>query len=697
MKKYFPILFFAILVTLVHIPFFAQAAIIESLTPEDDAVGVSITPSFYRITFTVGDVTRGTGNITLYKASDDSVVETWDVSGDEILFSPASVSVFPTITLEPDTEYYLLIDATAFGGFAGIADETTWSFTTDAYDTPRAIDSLSPEDDATNVLLVPGNSTISFDGPIYIGTGNITLYKASDDSVVETWDVTDGGSVSLDGQGVSFSLSNPLELETSYYFTIDATAIVPFDGIADETTWNFTTVPAPTFDFERVNVNSNEEEAGDGLVGGLSMTPDGRFVAFHSSATNLVEDDSNDAYDVFVRDRTLGITERVNLADGGTEADPGGGNIAGTDPSISSDGRFVAFSSSVNNLVPDDTNNSSDVFVYDRDTDTIERVSVSGLDEEGNNGSEKPAISSDGRYVVFCSTASNLVGGDDNDHQDIFIYDRTLNTIELVAEYGPERFLYCGGRLSISSDARYTLFVEGGGDFIFYIFRYDHETDTVERVDVNSEEEVAEYGASSDGGAISPDGNYVAFVSESTNLTDDEVSGDGAVFVRDIDAGTTELIRDFASGGFLSISENGRYVTYTAYDEEQENTYTYRYDLLTDTELNVTEGTGIADGGASSFGPVISPDGSSIVFRSSNTDLVENDTNGTDDIFYTEIPIEEPEEPPAEEEEENSGGSSSRRRVFEQQTDSDMVKAILEQLILLLQQLIVQLIAEQQN
>ena len=141
-----------------------------------------------------------------------------------------------------------------------------------------------------------------------------------------------------------------------------------------------------------------------------SISADGRYVAFISDASNLVPGDTNGVTDIFVYDRQTGTIERVSVAADGTQ-----GNGGSCQPSISADGRYVAFSSYASNLVPGDTNGISDVFVYDRQTDTIERVSVAADGTQGNSYSWQPAsISADGRYVAFSSFASNLVPGDTN-------------------------------------------------------------------------------------------------------------------------------------------------------------------------------------------------------------------------------------------------------------------------------------------
>jgi Tol biopolymer transport system component len=138
-----------------------------------------------------------------------------------------------------------------------------------------------------------------------------------------------------------------------------------------------------------------------------SISADGRFVAFESEAANLVSGDTNNFRDIFVHDRQTGQTTRVSVASDGTQS-----NQHSYNPSISADGRFVAFESVASNLVSGDTNNLPDIFVHDRQTGQTTRVSVASDGAQANDFSSNPSISADGRYVAFISVANNLVSGD---------------------------------------------------------------------------------------------------------------------------------------------------------------------------------------------------------------------------------------------------------------------------------------------
>jgi Tol biopolymer transport system component len=193
-----------------------------------------------------------------------------------------------------------------------------------------------------------------------------------------------------------------------------------------------------------------------------AISDDGRFVAFHSSARNLVRGDTNRRDDVLVYDRRDGQLTRVSVASDGTE-----GNGHSWGPTISDDGRFAAFASRASNLVANDTNDRDDVFVHDRQTGVTARISVATSGEQGNGRSAMPAISADGRYVAFVSFADHLVPFDTNGQADVFVHDRhTAETTRgSVATDGTE-VNGESGYPAISADGRYVAFVSSADNLV---------------------------------------------------------------------------------------------------------------------------------------------------------------------------------------------------------------------------------------
>ena len=182
-------------------------------------------------------------------------------------------------------------------------------------------------------------------------------------------------------------------------------------------------------DIERVSLDSAGGQGNDGSWH-CSISSDGRFVAFGSDATNLTPGDTNGVGDVFVKDRQTNAIERVSLDSAGVQGDNGSWHC-----SISSDGRFVAFGSDATNLTVD-INGVRDVFVKDRQTDAIEIVSLDSAGGQGNDGSWHCSISSNGRFVVFGSFATNLTPGDTNGFSDVFVKEIGGVAIPTLNEYG---------------------------------------------------------------------------------------------------------------------------------------------------------------------------------------------------------------------------------------------------------------------
>jgi len=165
-----------------------------------------------------------------------------------------------------------------------------------------------------------------------------------------------------------------------------------------------------------------------------SVSADGRFVAFTSNASNLVHGDTNKLPDVFVRDVRTGKTTRVSVTSAGNQGVGKRYSNGSNAPTISSDGRRIAFHSDMRNLVPGDTNGVFDIFVHDRLTGKTQRVSVSSSGRQANaECGPGMSFSADGRYVAFNSLATNLVANDDNDITDVFIRDLRTNRTQLVS------------------------------------------------------------------------------------------------------------------------------------------------------------------------------------------------------------------------------------------------------------------------
>jgi Tol biopolymer transport system component len=323
-----------------------------------------------------------------------------------------------------------------------------------------------------------------------------------------------------------------------------------------------------------------------------ALTRDGGLIVFHSDATNLVSGDTNQLTDVFVHDRAAGTTARVNVGPGGAQA-VGGPSLL---PAISADGRYVAFESSARNLVPGDTNGRRHILVHDRSTGTTTRASVGPGGVQADGDSFFASISADGRYVAFESDATNLVPGDTNNRADVFVHDRaTGSTTRVSVATGGAQGAGDSGRPRISADGQYVIFdaeapnlVPDDTNAFADVFVHDRATGVTTRVSV------ATGGGQAMGGdsvlpSISADGRIVAFQSEATNLVAEDTNDLRDIFVHDRVTGATSRV-SVATGGIQ------------------------------------------AQGGGAAR-PQISADGQVVAFESAATNLVPEDTNEVTDVF----------------------------------------------------------------
>jgi len=286
-----------------------------------------------------------------------------------------------------------------------------------------------------------------------------------------------------------------------------------------------------------------------------SISADGRYVAFQSRASNLVVDDANGAEDIFVHDRQTGLTQRVSV-----DSADGAGNGGSGSPSISADGRYVVFHSYASNLVTGDTNSTYDVFVRDLQTGLTERVSISSTGAEADDSCYDAGISADGRYVAFQSYASNLVTGDTNGHADIFVHDRQTGLTQRVSvdsagvqasKRSRQPVISAGGRyVAFETEASNLVSNDTNGEYD--IFVHDLQTGQTTRASVNADGVQGNYDSFDP--SISADGLYVAFHSCATDLVDGATRLEYKIYIGPADAAAA------VNGQWVSL-ENGQTVT----------------------------------------------------------------------------------------------------------------------------------------
>ncbi len=289
-----------------------------------------------------------------------------------------------------------------------------------------------------------------------------------------------------------------------------------------------------------VSVSSSGDPANGGCWTS-EISPDGRYVAFTSSATNLASNDTKVGWDVYVHDRQSGNTELVPVFIDGVNQ-----NMRSDYPSWSGDGRFLAFESGDSNLVVGDTNGSVDVFVRDMQSGTIELVSFANNGEQGNGDSYWPLLSFDGRFITFDSYATNLVDEDTNSYGDTFLRDRMRDTTELVSinsngEQGNDN----SSDMDISADGRYIAFISKASNFVvgdtngtYDLFIRDRQNDTIDPISISSSG-VMGNGDSSSMASMSANGRFIAFDSMASNLVEGDINGFSDIFLHDRCPGET--------------------------------------------------------------------------------------------------------------------------------------------------------------
>jgi Cadherin-like/Domain of unknown function (DUF4114) len=274
---------------------------------------------------------------------------------------------------------------------------------------------------------------------------------------------------------------------------------------------------------------------------------------------------------------TSGSTTRISVSSDGTQ----GNDLSGTDTastisfvknSISADGRYVAYESLASNLVTGDSNGKSDIFVYDRQTNTNQLVSLANNGDRGNNSSIHPVISADGRYVTFESSATNLVAGGTK-QPNIFVRDLQSGTTELVSVNSSGVESNFGSiRSSISADGRYVTFLSFSPNLIpgntsssatsGNVFIRDRQAGTTKLVSADANGNAGNSLSSTDSlASISADGRYVAFDSGASNLVAGDTNNLRDIFVRDLQTNTTQRVSIDNSGNQLNTSSSNPVIT----------------------------------------------------------------------------------------------------------------------------------------
>lgn len=380
---------------------------------------------------------------------------------------------------------------------------------------------------------------------------------------------------------------------------------------------------------------------------GRALSADGRFVVFSSSASNLVEGDTNGVEDIFVRDQWSGAVRRVSVAADGTQ-----GDSPSQLPAISANGRYVSFFSQAGTLIPGG-DNGKHVYVKDLYSGAVARATSLP------DGSAPPqaelsfttmlsALSADGRYVAFPSSRA-LAAGDGNGRIDVYVKDMQTGALDLVSSNSADAVGNDNSHVpAISADGRHVAFLSTAGNLVpdftasslqNKVFVKDRLTRSTRLVSATSAG-VAATGTCGDPPALSADGRYIAFQCSSPNLPANGPWTGERIFVKDMQSGTLELISQPTYSNALApaISGDGRYVVFQQ-GRPGLGTGVYLRDRQTQALVNQhvtpagTEAAGEAITWEPRMRPAISLDGRFVSFQSVNAQLVVPDLNAAADVF----------------------------------------------------------------
>ena len=400
-----------------------------------------------------------------------------------------------------------------------------------------------------------------------------------------------------------------------------------------------------------VSANVAGTGGGDGDSFSSAISTNGQFVLFESGADDLVAGDTNKATDIFVRDLVNGTNRLVTVSTNG-----GFANGDSRDSVMTPDGRYIAFVSAANNLVPGDTNGIEDIFVRDMVSGTIVLASPGAMPAAARgSASEAPEITPDGRYVVFLSTATNLVAGGITNSAQIYLRDLVAGiTVQVSSGAVVPGFsaITCGNHVT-SDDGSVVAFqakplVPGRttNSPVQAVFRRDLLSGTTDLIYTNTM-----YKSLQDisGLSMTADGRYLAFVGYFGAVSAPRSS----VFVWDAQTATETTVSMDVSNSTItnadcqapSIDASGRFVSFlctatnlTTNAVTPGDFHLYVRDLLTGSNQLVDIGTnGIGSSKAILNGPALTPDARFITFDCGDSDLVDGDNNGANDVFLRDL------------------------------------------------------------
>src|SRR5579859_2944122 len=412
-----------------------------------------------------------------------------------------------------------------------------------------------------------------------------------------------------------------------------------------------TAPPASPTQLVSVNTAGTQANARSSYTTNSATSADGRFIAFSSGATNLSANAGNGQTHVYLRDAQSATTMLVDLANDWTPANSGASN-----PTISSNGRYIAFVCQASNLPLASSSGAFGVYLRDLQLGQTEREDVTSRGSGANGSSStEPTVSADGRFVAFVSNATNLVPGIVTTNSQIYVRDRKTGNV-VLASIGNDGSPATQGALlpSISADGRYVAFLSNSTNLVLHntggsaqVYIRDLQSGSTSVASVANDGSAANSGVLLDyrTPALSADGRYVAFMSNATNLVPGSIdaNGDLRAFMRDLQSQKTILVDTDALGLPLSqggtgptISADGRFIAYAIYNQTVVRDMTGGHSVVVSVAADGTPGNNTS---LDTAPPSISSAGTDIAFGSSATNLISNDTNNAVNIYEVQNPL----------------------------------------------------------
>ncbi len=504
-----------------------------------------------------------------------------------------------------------------------------------------------PQGQGWSAQFVPAGATGTFyiGDPYYPGNASVPLTlqvlgnPAGETALFNPQPMYSGGG------GVLTITTNAADPVGAYSLSLNATNPEGLSHAGENTSALIITNP-PSHPLQLVSQSSTgaQGNAGSNIVPG-AVSADGRYVVFSSSSTNLVPSNSTG---VFLRDQQTNTTTLVSVSSSGNP-----GDYYSVYGSISANGRFVVFSSDADNLVPGTNSAYQSIYVRDLQQGLTEREDVASDGTGANGSSSCPAISADGRFVVFESNSTNLAPGTSGNNQ-IYRRDRNTGQIILVSlgiDGSPANQLAYDP--SVSADGRFTAYYSEATNLvpqntggITELYVYDAATSQTILASAAADGTPAGQwvfsGSSSP--ALSADGHFVAFASSATNLIPGaiDLNGDSRLFLKDLRSQAISLADTDINGSPLGIfmpqiSSDGRYVASVLYSQIYVKDMVSKRGMAISLAPNGMPGNGQrVDSG---FPPNINTSGTAVAFESYSTNLISNDTNNASDVFFSQNPL----------------------------------------------------------